>query len=574
MFITALNFYFEYITSVLQKAPLIFGIISSVILPNNNIKYDFEINKQIYQTLENYDSFAENSLEKKAIKSQYKNNLFYPFWIKNHELTPKANKIFEKIILEQPEKQYFYDFISSLIKEDKPEQTAIADILTTHIFINYAAQHKYGYDTQNQTIDYKSLLSNLLKNKISYPSKEYIKLLNKIRFYRKISTDFDSLEKLPNTIKLSPSSKSSQIIKIRKKLFLLGDLKNSNFENKKFDKEFKKAVISYQKRHGLKSNAVIDKEFIDSINEPLSEKIKIMELNLSRARNSKTYDGKYIYVNIPGYVLYLKDQDKILYKSKVITGSVKRKTPIFNNQMSYIVINPAWNIPNKLVVEDFVPKFEKNPGSAKNSGIKIFSNWNNESREISPYDINWNNFDLEKSPYRFTQIPGPSNSLGEIKFMFPNEHSIYIHGTPHKSLFRRDVRALSSGCIRLPKPIELADLLLKDYTAKRIKDVINTRHKRIIRLDKKIPVTINYVTSWVDDNGTVNIRPDIYGYDHKALEETTIAKENYLRHTKEYLAYLLMQIEFGKIKSETNKHLGFLSPFPWLEFNKTKSLKN
>ncbi len=201
---------------------------------------------------------------------------------------------------------------------------------------------------------------------------------------------------------------------------------------------------------------------------------------------------------------------------KAIVGRTYRRTPEFSGKMAYIEINPTWTVPPKLVREDILPKVRKNPGYLKEKGIRIFQGWSEGAPEIDATTVDWSRVGAEALSFKFRQDPGPLNSLGRIKFMFPNKFDVYLHDTPERGLFDRAVRDLSSGCIRIEKPLELAEYVLRDdpdWNREKILAAEADPTTKVIPLRNPISVHLLYWTAWLADDGRVQFRGDIYRRD-------------------------------------------------------------
>ncbi len=308
-----------------------------------------------------------------------------------------------------------------------------------------------------------------------------------------------------------------------------------------FDEELKNAVISFQKSHGLAADGVVGPATRKFLNITAKNKIEKIRLNLERMRwLPRNLGEKYLLVNIPDYKLKMYDQGEIKLDMRVVVGEKKHPTPIFSNEMSYIVLNPYWKIPKRIAKNELIPKLVNNPNYVNEKGIRIHEGWDPNSLQYDSLSINWNEYlaylqnleDIRKRKpvepmvvseeiltlpnLRFIQIPSNQNPLGRMKFMFPNKYSVYMHDTPAKSLFRRSKRAFSHGCIRLADPKELLKTI-SSYDANldydKANEVLSDIEKKDIGLKKRIPVHIVYLTSWVDENGKLQFRDDIYKYD-------------------------------------------------------------
>lgn len=295
---------------------------------------------------------------------------------------------------------------------------------------------------------------------------------------------------------------------------------STNCENI-FDEDLKNAVISFQKKHGLSSDGVVGGQTQRFLNISADKKISIIRLNLERMRwLPRDLGEKYLLVNVPEYKLRLYENNHIILNMAVIVGDKKFPTPIFSDKMSYVVLNPSWNIPDSIAKNEIIPKLLKDPNYLADKGIDIYAGWNGIPEKVDSKNI-IDGAILEDEEYlknfRFSQTSNHDNPLGKMKFMFPNKYSVYIHDTPAKSLFANARRAYSHGCIRLSKPEELLSIIAnedKNLDIQKANEILSSKvSEKSIGLDKKIPIHIIYLTSWVDENGVLQFREDIYNFD-------------------------------------------------------------
>lgn len=293
-----------------------------------------------------------------------------------------------------------------------------------------------------------------------------------------------------------------------------------------FDDALAAAVSRFQSRHGLDSTGVVDADTQEALNVPLQVRIAQMVANLERWRWMPSDLGeRYILVNIPEYRMELVESGRPALAMRVVVGKTQSRTPVFSDQMTYLELNPVWNLPNTIASEEIVPKLASDPSYLARNNMEVVKGWSDDAESVDPGSVNWASLGQNGSDYRLRQRPGGSNPLGKVKFMFPNEWDIYLHDTPADHLFSQEERDFSHGCIRLEKPLALAEYLLKDdpdWTPQRIQETLATNEQTTVKLPKPLAVHLVYWTAWVEQNGTVQFRKDIYGHDttlFKALNE-------------------------------------------------------
>lgn len=349
---------------------------------------------------------------------------------------------------------------------------------------------------------YQAYLDSVLKNPSIFSNEnraligQYYQLKKTLKAYRDIEKkggwDRIIIDTSFKSIKLGDSTKT--ISQIRSRLFVSKDIKRDS-KSSIYDDELKTGVLNYKKRNGFIINSTLSLKHIASMNVSVADRIKTIIINMERCRwipNYFTTSKEYIAINIPSYKLtYIRDGKPELF-SKVVVGKSMHKTVIFSAKMKYIVFSPYWNVPTSII------KNEIKPAMAKNSNY------------LEEHDMEWNDGNVR-------QRPGPKNSLGLVKFLFPNSNAIYLHDTPTKNLFNEEKRAFSHGCIRIEKPKELAIAILKNdikWTPENIEAAMKRGTESWYTLKSEIPVYIGYFTAWVDSNGNINFYDDVYHRDN------------------------------------------------------------
>jgi murein L,D-transpeptidase YcbB/YkuD len=279
-----------------------------------------------------------------------------------------------------------------------------------------------------------------------------------------------------------------------------------------YDEPVVTAVRRFQLRHGLAADAVIGPATLAALNVPVAARIEQLRVNLERAR-WVFYDpeSEFLAVNIAGFQLYLVRRGEVVWRTRVQVGRPYRQTPIFKAEMTYLVVNPTWTVPPTIFRNDILPAVRRDPAYLASRNIDAFDS---SGAAIDPATADWSG---RNPPYRLVQRPGADNALGRIKFMFPNEHAVYLHDTPSRDLFERDSRAFSSGCIRVEDPFELAEHLLGQRGRERLDGITATGRTQTVFLDKPMTVMLLYWTAEVDAEGGVSFFPDVYARDPGVL---------------------------------------------------------
>ncbi len=323
-------------------------------------------------------------------------------------------------------------------------------------------------------------------------------------------------QKIPDGPLLKKGSISkTRIPLLRRRLIITNDLRELRPKNPEiFDEVLENSVKRFQYRHGLITDGIVGKHTLRALNIPVEEKIKKLKKNISRMATYKNkLANKYIIVNIPDFKLKLIEAEKIMMQMRVIVGSLNSQTPVFNDMITYLELNPEWIIPYKSSVVVILPKIKDNNYYLEQKNIKVFKNWTENKTEINPKTINWSEIDKDDFSYTLVQSPGPNNPMGKVKFKFPNKNHIYLHDTPDHNLFKNPIRTFSAGCIRIEKPLELTNYFLNDnseWTSERINRIISSGKRKIINLPEPFPIYIVYWTAWTASNGIVHFRNNVY----------------------------------------------------------------
>jgi L,D-transpeptidase YcbB len=392
-----------------------------------------------------------------------------------------------------------------------------AEILLTAEYFYYADKVWHGIPEKSTTklewflprkkLNLPLLMDSLLKESNApvfsghYNFRQYNLLKSQLRKYRQL----DSLSWIPinpgTGVPLRKSDTAETIRDIRHRLYLLGDL-SADTRTNRFDDDLETAVKSFQERNGLPADGNMGAGFFRELNIPPGENIRRLIVNMERSRwIPDDLSKQYLIINIPAFTLTAFNLDTPTLKMNVVVGKSVNKTVIFSGDITYIVFSPYWNVPPSILKKEVLPAIKKDPDYLRRNNME----WNGNS---------------------VRQKPGPKNSLGLVKFLFPNSYNIYLHDSPAKSLFGAQTRAFSHGCIRVAEPKKLAVYLLRDdpqWNEEKISKAMHAGKEKYVTLSQPVPVYIGYFTAWVDNQGKLNFRNDIYNRDHK-LEEMLIKK--------------------------------------------------
>jgi L,D-transpeptidase YcbB len=291
-----------------------------------------------------------------------------------------------------------------------------------------------------------------------------------------------------------------------------------------YDAETVEALKAFQAASGLTVDGIIGQMTIAAFNAGNTEqRIRRLVYNMERLRwMPRDFGARHVLVNAAGFETRVVEDGATIWSSKVIVGKPQHQTVFFSDEMDHVVFNPYWGVPGSIIVNEFLPELYRDPSWLDREGYEVTDL---QGRVIPSYSVDWYNLDPKKLPFGVRQPPGPKNALGEIKFMFPNKHSIYMHDTPSKPLFARDSRAFSHGCVRVEKPREFAEIIL-GWDQQRIASTLAGTYNHTVPVENKIPVHVAYFTAWPDETGTMRYFDDVYGRDQlleRALGTLTVA---------------------------------------------------
>ena len=327
---------------------------------------------------------------------------------------------------------------------------------------------------------------------------------------------------VPDGPTLHPGESGARVAAVRERLAASGDLPASDpgraaVPDTVYGDALEAAVRRFQRRHGLEVDGLVGGATLTALNVSAGARVRQIELNLERWRwLPSEFDESHLRVNIADFSLEVVQSDTTVLSMRAVVGRDYRQTPVFSDTMRYVVLNPSWTVPRSIAARDILPRLRESTSYLEEQGMEVYAGWGAEAPRVDPSAVEWSRLRPDSLPYRFVQRPGPLNALGRVKFMFPNQFSVYIHDSPARSLFDRNIRSFSSGCIRVERPLELLDHVLRgseQWTPASVRAALETGRERTIRMPRELPVHIEYWTAWVEEDGTVHFRSDVYGRD-------------------------------------------------------------
>ncbi len=317
--------------------------------------------------------------------------------------------------------------------------------------------------------------------------------------------------------KMGPGYRGENVALLRKRLELTGDLQKSSSYSTMYDYYVERAIKRFQVRHGLTPSGIVDRRTLMALNVTAAARLRQLRTNIARLNGLTRHTAKrYVSVNVPAQQIEVVENGRIVSRHAAVVGKIDRQTPRLRSKIHEINFNPYWNVPQSIVRKDLVPKARAEAKRGRYDLLERFkiSALDGKGRKVDPRKINWNSNSVYN--YRYRQDPWKDNSMGFVKINFHNKHAVYMHDTPSKSLFGRNLRANSSGCIRVQNVKQLVTWLLKDnkdWSRSRVDQMQTNGERKDVRLKTRAPVYFVYVTSWATRDGTVHFRRDLYRQD-------------------------------------------------------------
>jgi len=480
----------------------------------------------------------------------YERRVYQPAWTYSQGIYPQAQILLEAIRSADREglrpADYHLEKIETILSEMtqtpaagktlSPRQLVDLDLLLTDAFLIYGAHLIAGrvdpekihsqWFADRREVDLVRLLEEALNSNRVRETLEallpnydgYHRLRDALAIYRKFAET--GWPTVPSGSKLQRDDRSDRVPLLRQRLAAEGLLVNSAVDDPAlFDSDLAQALKQFQAQNGLESDGILGPQTLQALNISAAQRARQIMVNMERWRwLPRNLGNPHILVNIAGFTLNVVEREATVLNMRVVVGKTYRKTPVFSDRITYLVINPYWGVPDSIARKDILPRVKKEPNYLISQKIRVFEGSGGNAREVESRTIDWRSISAGNLPYQFKQDPGSQNALGRIKFMFPNQFNVYLHDTPSKELFGKSRRDFSSGCIRVEKPIELAEYLLKGHphwSSDKIRSTLtdNDFSVRTVKLDSPMNIHILYWTVWVGNDAKIYFGPDIYDRD-------------------------------------------------------------
>jgi murein L,D-transpeptidase YcbB/YkuD len=482
----------------------------------------------------NDDGFLDKR-DAAAVAEFYSQRNYAPAWLIDGVMSDQARALIARI--EAADSDGLDPSVFALPSPDigsqvkaKPDVAARADVLlstaiTAYARTAYAGQvdpasisKNIGYDRQSpdliEALNSVAASPDPVETLVAYnpPQPEFAALRDKLAELRNAEKNEKPIE-IPAGKTLKLGVEDARVGFLRQRL----DLPTDGPSPALYDDKVVGAVRTFQSSAGLKADGIVGPRTLAAMNADPVDPIPAILVNMEKWRWMPRDLGRFnVRVNIPEFTVDVYKDGARTYSTRIVVGKPTQQTPIFSDEIEHAIVNPAWNVPASITRNEMLPAARRNPGALR--GYQVFALIKGRYRAVDPRRINWRRIDARKIQIR--QPPGSRNALGKVKFMFPNRYSVYLHDTPAKSLFQKDYRAYSHGCMRVMNPMEFADALLSEepeLNSSYLESLYGSRERKV-DLTRKVPVHITYFTAWVDESGDLQFRDDLYGHDRRIEE--------------------------------------------------------
>jgi murein L,D-transpeptidase YcbB/YkuD len=530
-------------TLLLKAATLFLGVWSGLCAAQDEPDLDFAFHAEQVLRTEGVVIDDVEILTRSVLLAVYERNGFAPLW-------SDAERVREVIdlIKSAPDhgllaSDYNIDRVERIVSgwnTPRPaERRAGDDVLLSESLLRYAYHRRYGkvegskldpnVNFRRATFGAESTVHNVERGLRSASLTEFIDLIAPSGpIYRRLQAELARHRDIAErgawpTIASGPTLRRDdagpRVAQVRQRLALSGDLpEGADARSEMFDAQLEDAVAVFQERHALDADGIIGARTLAAMNVPIETRIDQLRLSLERLRWVDDSIGlPMIAVNIAGFRAFYFDESGIKWHTRVMVGREYRQTPVFRGEIAYLEFNPTWTIPPGILRNDTLPAVKKDSSYLTARNIRVIDR---DGQFVDPSTVDWSQYS-RSAPYTFRQDPGPNNALGIVKFIFPNEHFVFLHDTPNRELFSQAERAFSSGCIRVEDPLSLAELVLDDpdnYNVAALERIVDSAETRRVFPRRDVTVLILYLTADIDPSGYVRFYNDIYDRDRRELD--------------------------------------------------------
>jgi len=503
-----------------------------------------ETQLQIEQILDTREAEIEGEsvVTQNLLREIYAASAYLPIWTDDGKIRELLTLLRGSVDYGLRPRDYHLPLIERLTAEShatpNPVASAERDILLTESLMLYSWHRRFGkvkaselYPEFNFTrepitgqspvefihsaLGYDSLTAFI---DATTPTADYYELLRaQLKRYRKLAAE-GGWPTVPEGPTLRKDDRDQRVAVIRQRLRVTGELPDMEAPDESlFNDQLEQAVKHFQALHGLETDGLVGKQTLAAMNVPVTARVDQLRLSLERLRwVAQDAGDEFLAVNIAGFRLSYIRHRNIVWTTRVVVGTSYRKTPVFRSALTYVEFNPTWTVPPTILRQDKLPMLKKDPGYLAANNFSVIDR---EGHKIDPATIDWNAYG-RTVPFSLRQEPGPDNALGRVKFIFPNPYFVFMHDTPQRALFDKSERTFSSGCIRVEKPLELAELVLKDkanFTPAEMQKILDSGRTQRVLLDRPLPVLILYLTAALDPSGNARFYRDIYERDAAVL---------------------------------------------------------
>ncbi len=479
--------------------------------------------------------WSGRSFDAERLRGTYEARAFSPIWIGDNGLNPYGQQLVDEIAntyRDGLDPSDYFSWVKGFSNPGSDEEAARLELALSHAFLTLGRDLYSGLTTPSVTdsniviqpksinvqqwldgaaqVGPKAMFANLRPN---HP--QYAQLRLMLNGYRNLLLrgGWSPVDEGPT---LKPGMSEPRVKQMRDNLTARGYDVADIEQPETYDDGLVEAVKHFQQRHGLDVDGAAGPATLRAMNVSAEDRVNQLIVNLERWRWLPRKLGRnHVLVNQAGFELFMIADGKTVDRRRVIVGKPFHQSPMFSDEIIYAEFNPTWTVPTSIATKEMLPKIRNNPNYLDAKGYKLYRGWGAKAQPISAYGVDWSAVSKRKFPFRIVQPPGPKNALGQVKFIFPNKFSVYLHDTPSRQLFARSGRAFSHGCIRIEKPLEFARKMFTQQGGlkpARVGPIVESRKQTRVNLKRKLPVHLAYFTAWIDE-GVPLFFNDVYKRD-------------------------------------------------------------